>query len=136
MGQKEGYIFPTEDALEMILMFDSAGKILYANDMAHKKLEYENDLCGRSISDIFPAAFCLEQDGMHMEYPFGRELEHLVAYRKNTTCFPVETRILNSDENPGIYICMANDMLEREFLNKEIEKVRQEAKEALKEEKT
>ena len=57
MERQENCIFPTEDALEMILMFDRYGIISYANDTAKKKLEYESELCGRNISDIFPNTF-------------------------------------------------------------------------------
>ena len=39
MRQNQGYIFPTEDALEMIFIFSSAGTIFYANAAAKKKLE-------------------------------------------------------------------------------------------------
>ena len=55
-----------------------------------------------------------------------------MAYRTNLTCFPVEAKIVAGGEDSQTYICMANDVLEKEFLNKEIEKVREEAQEALK----
>ena len=132
MERQENCIFPTEDALEMILMFDRYGIISYANDTAKKKLEYESELCGRNISDIFPNTFYSTQDGFKTDYLFGHKLQKLAAYRKNLTCFPVEAKILDGCTDCGMYICMANDILEKEFLNKEIEQVRQEAKQALK----
>lgn len=132
MEQRGNGIFPMEDALEMILMFDQTGTISYANATARKKLEYEEELCGRNISEIFPNTFKPLENGFESDLPFGNELQNLVAYRKNLTCFPVETRIINSTECQGMYICMANDMLERNFLNREIEQVRQEAKQAMK----
>ena len=39
---------------------------------------------------------------------------------------------MDSVSHPGTYICMANDILEKEFLSREIEQVRQEAQQALK----
>lgn len=132
MEQRGNCIFPMEDALEMILMFDQTGTISYANATARKKLEYEEELCGRQISEIFPNTFKPLENGFESDLPFGNELQNLVAYRKNLTCFPVEARIINSAECKGMYICMANDMLERNFLNREIEQVRQEAKQAMK----
>lgn len=48
------------------------------------------------------------------------------------TCFPVEVRIVPCDDRPETYICMANDILEKEYLNREIDQVRQEAKQAMK----
>ncbi len=62
----------------------------------------------------------------------GHKLQSLVAYRKNLTCFPVEARIIESEEQKEKYICMANDVLEKEYLNREITHVKQEAEQALK----
>ncbi len=132
MRQNQGYIFPTEDALEMIFIFSSAGTIFYANAAAKKKLERKSDLCGKHISDVFPNTFKYTEDGFETDYPFGKEVQDLLAYRTNLTCFPVEARIEVDENNPDVYICMANDVLEKEFLNKEIEKVREEAQQALK----
>ena len=135
MGQSEDCIFPIEDALEMILIFDKTGKISYANAIARQRLEYKedkDDLYGKYISDIFPNTFKNCEDGFETDYPFGCEPQNLVAYRKNLTCFPVEARIMNSNKDADIYICMANDILEKEFLSREIEQVKQEAQQAMK----
>lgn len=125
-------LFPTEKALEIVLIFDEAGKILYANDAAKKKLEYADDLCQKHISDVFPGTFKASERGFETEYTFGDELRNLVAYRKNLTCFPVEARIMNGGGDARHYICMANDILEKEFLGREVEQVRQEAQQAMK----
>lgn len=128
MEQKEKFpaVAPVLDnALEMILMFDQAGTISYVNKSARQKLEYSSDLCGKNIRDVFPndfAALDFKED----------KLLHLTAYRENRTCFPVETRLMESSTEPGRYICMANDILEKEFLNREVERVREEADEAMK----
>lgn len=132
MEQSELGIFSMEAALEMVLMFDGTGKISYANAAARKKLEYESGLCDRNICDVFPNTFKVSENGFETDYPFGEEQQSLVAYRRNLTCFPVEARIISSSTQPQMYICMANDMLEKEFLSKEIEKVRQEAQQAMK----
>ncbi|MCM1252684.1 MAG: ATP-binding protein [Clostridium sp.] len=132
MDWNEDGAFPIEDALEMIFVFDRTGKISYANAAARKKLEYTDELCGRYISDIFPNTFKAEQDGFTTDYQFGSELQSLVAYRKNLTCFPVEAKIIESSRHQNTYICMANDILEKEYLNREIAHVKQEAEQALK----
>lgn len=132
MESTENYIFPIEDTLEMILMFDGNGKISYANAAAMKELEYEGDLCGHHIHDVFPNSFSLDQDGFKTDVSFGGELINLVAYRKNQTCFPVEAKMLDNSNSFGQYICLANDILEKEFLCKEIEQVKQEAQQAMK----
>ncbi len=125
-------LFPMEKALEMVLIFDASGKILYTNDAAKKKLEFEDGLKGRHISEVFPNTFQVSNGGFTTEYIFGDEPQNLVAYRKNLTCFPVEARIMNREDDTGVYICMANDILEKEFLGREIGQVRQEAQQAMK----
>lgn len=139
MAEGESCAFSMEDALEMILIFDRRGLISYANAAAREKLGYGepapgsgDDLCDRRISDVFPNTFRPAGEGFETEYPFGRETHNLAIYRKNLTCFPTEVRIIESSAKPGLYICMANDILEREHLGREIEKVKQEAREAAK----
>lgn len=131
MEQIDFGIFPAEDALEMILVFDGKGTIIYANAVAREKLGYGDDICGISVGSVFPNSFKSTGDGFETEYLFGNKMQNLMAYRKNLTCFPVEAQILKNDGH-GLYICQANDILEKEYLNREIDKVRQEAQEALK----
>lgn len=132
MEQMDGYFFPMEDALEMILLFDQTGNIIYANASAKAKLEYQEDLCGRHISDVFPNTFQRSEEGFQTDFPFGSDPQSLVAYRKNLTCFPVETRIITGESRDGVYTCLANDILEKEHLSREVEQVRQEARQAMK----
>ncbi len=132
MEQNENYLFSVEDALEMVLMFGQEGAISYANNSAKNQLEFGDDLLGRHISEVFPNTFQAAEDGFDTEYPFGEEVQSLVAYRKNRTCFPVETRIMQGPGDSGQYICMAIDVLEKEHLNREVEQVRQEAEQAMK----
>ncbi|MBD5556683.1 MAG: hypothetical protein HDQ95_15420 [Roseburia sp.] len=132
MGAYDCSIFPVKDALEMIIIFDRTGKISYANDAADRKLEYGGELCGRSICDVFANDFKSAENGFETEYPFGHEPKNLVAYRRNLTCFPVEARIVSSETEPDIYICMANDIHEKEYLSREIAQVKQDAEQAMK----
>lgn len=119
-----------EHALELVVTFDKSGIIIYANSEARKKLEYGVELLGIHISEIFPNSFEATQDGFLTEYEFGEEIQNLMAYRKNRTCFPAEVKIFLSEEN--VYICMANDISKQDFLKKEIVKVEHEAEQALK----
>lgn len=132
MEQSREYIFPMDNALEMVLMFDRTGAVSYANAAAKQKLEYGDDLCGRHISDIFPNTFRKAERGFETEHPFGAGAQQLVAYRKNQTCFPVEARIVSNEADCDFYLCMANDILEKEYLTREVDRIRQEAAEALK----
>ena len=62
MEQNGSCIFPADDAIEIIIMFDRTGEITYVNTAARQKLEYENELCGKHISDIFPNSFRISGD--------------------------------------------------------------------------
>lgn len=132
MEQENACMFAVENALEMILMFDRTGRIVYANAVTKKLLDYGDEICGKNISDVFPNTFKIEEGIFEADCLFGEELQNLVAYRKNLTCFPVEARLINYAADSDIYMCMANDMLKKEFLSREIERVRQEAQEAMK----
>ena len=81
---------------------------------------------------MFPNTFKASDHGFMTEYVFGDTPQNLVAYRKNLTCFPVEARIMKQMYGEEVYICMANDILEKEFLGREVEQVRQEAQQAMK----
>ncbi len=129
---KDANLLLMEKALEIVLIFNKAGKILYTNGAAKKKLGHEEGLKGKHISDVFPNTFQVSEDGFATEYVFGDTTQNLVAYRKNLTCFPVEARILSLMYEEEVYICMANDILEKEFLGREVEQVRQEAQQAMK----
>lgn len=124
--------YSVEKALEMVLIFDRDGMISYINAAAKKKLEFGDELVGKQISVVFPNTFKESQGGFETDFQFGDEPQKIVAYRKNLTCFPVEARILCCDREGRLYICFANDILEKEFLGREVEQVRQEAQQALK----
>ena len=71
-----GYgVFPVKDALEIVLVFDQSGEILYANTEAEKNLGYypecQGELCGRKISEIFPGDFKEVEGRIATNYPFG-----------------------------------------------------------------
>lgn len=132
MKQSEDSNFFMEDALEMILMFDRSGNIFYVNAAAKKKLAFDNELCGRHISEVFPNTFPADTDADEAEGLSEKPICPLVAYRGNHTCFPVEARILKRTVDPAGYICLANDVLEKEFLGREIERIQQEADQATK----
>lgn len=124
--------FSLDNALELVFTFDEGGSIVYANSVAKRKLEYGDELCGTHISEIFPNSFRAIENGFDTEYEFGDKLQELMAYRKNCTCFRAEARIIKSDGEQALYVCMANDISKMDFLEKEIAKVGREADEAMK----
>ncbi len=131
MSQKGTGMLPVENSLEMFLLFGADGIITYANAAARDRLEYGDEICGNHISSIFPNEFKRTEEGFSTGYPFGLKTHNLTAYRRNLTCFPVEVRIAWEEACAG-YLCMANDILEKEHLSQEMEHVKQEAEQALK----
>lgn len=132
MEQGSCSVFSAGTALEMILEFDGTGRICYANAEAEKKLEYGDGLCGQNICAVFPNEFKTEENVFTIQCGLDEKLKQFVAYRGNFTCFPVEARVIKSGGSPEMYVCMANDMLEKDYLKREIVQVKQEAEHALK----
>ena len=113
MEQNGLFQFSIDNALEMILIFDESGKIQYANQMAGKLLEYNDELCRSLITDVFPGTFEIENNEMILNVNTEEPFQSLMAYRKNKTCFPVKARILVYEEGQGKeprrYVCTAYD---------------------------
>lgn len=124
--------FSVDNALEMIIIFNDERQIIYANQTAIKKLEYER-LEGHSVTDIFHGETAVEDiTGL-----CGGNDSEMMAYRSNNTCFPVKVRVLAHEEQDygsyeRLYICMADDVTKMNSLEKEAVRAEQEARKALK----
>lgn len=142
MEQSGLFQFSIDNALEIILIFDGCGKIVYANQSACNLLEYKQELCGSLISDIFPGAFRVEDGLLVQECGASGEVQNMMAYRKNRTCFPVKMKLLVYKEAQGmdttisgvqqLYLCTAYDVSTENFLEKKASQAGQEAEHALK----
>ena len=130
--------FSIENALEIIIIFSDDGKITYANQSAKEKLEYEEDICGCLITDIFPGTFELEEGFLVLRCRADKEPQDVMAYRKNRTCFPARMSLLIYDDSQEMcdsrrtYICTAYDASEKQFLEKKASQADQEIEAALK----
>ena len=56
----------------------------------------------------------------------------MMAYRLNKTCFPVDVQIMNCEEEPDTYLCMAIDTSEKIMLEKKIQQAGEEVEAASK----
>lgn len=130
MCQEDLEMLIFKNALEIVLAFDDKGLITYGNASAQQKLEYDEELCGLPIGSIFPGAFETGEGGWKITCPVGGEICRMTAYRKNQTCFPTDMKVVR-DEKSGGYVCMANDVLEKEFLSRELAQVKQENEAAM-----
>lgn len=117
---------------ELVIAFDERGLISYGNKTAKEKLEFENQLSGTHISEIFPNEFTETEDGFEAEVVFGTDVaQNLMAYRLNKTCFAVEAKFSDLNEDFE-YVCIMQDITNRNFLEKRIRQVEQDAEDALK----
>lgn len=124
------YVF--EHMRELVICFDDRGLISYGNKAAKELLEFEQQLPGTHISEIFPNEFTETDDGFQTEIRFGSEdCIELMAYRMNRTCFAVEASF--SDLNEYFeYTCVLQDVSNHKYLEKRVKQVEQDAVDALK----
>ena len=119
-------------ALEMVIIFNKYGYVHFANKETRQKLEYGEDMDGVHIADIFPTLFEKTEEGYSCHCPMGEEIRSTMAYRKNTTCFRVEAKMIpRSGKEEGI-LCMMRDVSGVYFLEKRVQQVAQEAESAAK----
>lgn len=132
MEQCSYFQFSLDHALEMVLVFDREGRILYSNRKAKALLGYV-DWQNCRIMDIFPEDFRVENGSLVIRCPLGTEEEQdMDAYRKNRTCFPVRARVFQNAQDPSVYHCMASDASERNYLLKQNAQADQELEAAMK----
>lgn len=144
MEQGGLFQFSIDNALEIVLIFDGSGRIVYANQSAKRQLEYDEELCGSLITDIFPGAFHIEEGLLVLECRMAEVLQNMMAYRRNRTCFPVRMKLLLYENPDGgcrefaearghhMYICTASDASTENFLEKKASQADQEVEQALK----
>ncbi len=151
MDQNSLFHFSIDNAMEIILIFDDSGTILYANQSAGRALDYYEDLYKNRIYDIFPGEFQLQDGVISHSCNMDGTFQTLMAYRRNRTCFPVKVKFLvhreadNRFEIPGrrfddlplyggqrSYLCMAYDISREDFLEKKISHADKEVEDALK----
>lgn len=132
MSQNDLSKYVLEHMGEMVITFDERGLISYGNRVAETKLEFFNQLSGTHISEIFPNEFIETEDGFRTNIVFGKEkAQKLMAYRLNKTCFAVEAKFSNLNDDFE-YVCIMEDVTNRNFLEKRIKQVEQDAADALK----
>lgn len=121
-----------DNVSDMIISFDDRGVISFGNKSAETLLEFEKQLVGTHISEIFPNEFSETEDGFITNIRLGtNELFELMAYRLNKTCFAVEARFSDLNEDFE-YVCVMKDVSNRKYLEKRVKQVEQDAADALK----
>lgn len=116
------------ETVELVLAFNEGGNILWANQTAADKLEYERDsLTECDIKQIFRQEF-RNADVRPFEKLQPGELQEMAAYRQNGSCFPVRVRAFSGKEE-GIRILLAEDISDRKNMDLRSRKIRQDEEE-------
>ena len=131
MNQENFMQYVLEHMNDMVLCFDTDGYIHLGNKAAVETLEFGEDLVGTHISEIFPNEFKKTEDGFVTEITYGDDVHEIMAYRLNKTCFAVEAKVSDLNED-GHYICVMKDLTHRIYLEKRIKQVEESAADALK----
>lgn len=133
MEQDGLFQFSIDNVMEIVLVFNAAGCIVYANREAKQQLEYEEELCGSSITDIFPGEFQTEGDLLILKQEEEVLIRDMMAYRKNRTCFPTKVKLLTYEKAQEVlYICTAYNATAQSFLERRANQADQEVEEAQK----
>lgn len=132
MSQENLSKYILEHMGELVISFDDRGLISYGNKVAEEKLEYVRQLSGTHISAIFPNEFKETEDGFETELAFGTDVVvNMMAYRMNKTCFAVEAKFSDLNEDFE-YVCIMKDISNCTYLEKRLKQVEQNAEDALK----
>lgn len=122
-----------DETIELVLVFNEKGDILFCNKSAVQKLEYEEEeLLKCSMRQIFRQDFTKEEEKCK---PFSPDVfdekKETAMYRKNSSCFPVNVRIIQCGEK-GMYVLMAEDVSRQKDMNARIRKLKEDEQENLK----
>lgn len=118
-----------DELIELILVFNGKGDILFCNRTAADKLEYEKaELEKCSMQQIFRQDFSAGEDfdRTRME---GKE--EMAMYRKNSSCFSAHVRIFPIDDGDR-FALLAEDLTERKEMNQRIRKLKEDETQNLK----
>lgn len=115
-----------DESVEMVLVFNGKGEILFANKTSRDKLEYSaEELLGCTLPEIFRQEFQrTEGSGFVFDMEsFGKQRE-TAMYRKNSSCFLVNVRFVSMGE--GIYALAAEDLTAQRDTDMRIRQLQEE----------
>ena len=119
-----------DETIELVLIFNKNGDILFGNQSALHKLEYnKEELLKCSMMQIFMQDFPeTDEDSSTFDIKILEDKKETSMYRKNSSCFPVNVRILSSEEE-GIYVLMAEDISRQKDMNARIRQLKEDEQE-------
>ena len=115
-----------EETIELVLLFNEEGSILYGNQTAAARLEYDKDkLTKCSMSQIFRQDFPNSPDGfITFVKKSMKGVSEMAMYRSNNSCFSANVRIFPEDEIDA-YLLLAEDISAQKNMNMRIRELKE-----------
>lgn len=114
-----------EKCIEVVLVFDEKGNILYGNNAALEKLEYSREeLLNCNMVQIFKQEFQSENaEGLAFDKEKIFEKKETALYRKNSSCFYANIRGFEKED--GVYYLLAEDITAQLDINTRIRQLKE-----------
>ncbi len=129
MDQGEVLCMMLDCSIEIAVLFDHNGVVLYANQAAQKHFEY-SQLLGRSVVDVFPNDFSYVSGQLTTDVVCDGVMRDMVAYRENQTCFSVQAKFVKPEDETGRFFCLANNVTEQNQVKRRLLANNREVEEA------
>ena len=115
-----------DETIELVLLFNEEGSILYGNQTAAARLEYDKDkLTKCSMSQIFRQDFPNSPDGfITFVKKSMKGVSEMAMYRSNNSCFSANVRIFPEDEIDA-YLLLAEDISAQKNMNMRIRELKE-----------
>lgn len=128
-----------EHSLEIVLFFDRNGKVIEGNHIAQTELGYGQDLEGVSICDIFRKVLQYNKGKIEVfDEDAKKSIQEektieTVAYRKNQTCFDVDLKIIEEEQDGDFFgMCLALNTATKVGAIKDMVKAKEKVEDATK----
>jgi len=116
-----------EETIELVLVFNKKGEILFGNRTAEEKLEYKKEeLLTTNMSQIFRQEF-QKADGGNFDFDKEKltEKKETAMYRKNSSCFSVYLKVFPY-QGEEIFYLLAEDITIQKETDARIRKLKEE----------
>lgn len=120
-----------DETIELVLVFNEHGDILYGNRTAAAKLEYDKDkLVKCRMAQIFRQEFPNSPDGfVNFVKTSMKGAREMTMYRSNNSCFSVSVRIF-PEEGLDTYLLLAEDISAQKNMNLRIRELKEKESES------
>lgn len=119
MFQNELFRHAIDSAMEIVLFFKGDGEIVFANQTAHRLLEYD-DLKDVNICSLCPPLFEQREGKVHFKIAVDNSEMNSLIYRKNHTCFDVKLKLSKVEFSDDTYMIVASDESKQIYFEKRV----------------